>query len=517
MDAKCGRGRLALGALLTLGITLWPASLASQEAADVAPEAGSGVSSEVTEALEDLTSWVGGNAVPLLAGLLVYLALLFAIRRATSGGLRRADELYEQIETLAGRLEEIQGPEKTPEEQAALARERERQEERNQALTKEAKGLRRRAETVRGTAAWVLGVALVVFIVMLFVTRGGFESLGGLRSPEALGAIGGWLMQRVVKIAVIVIALLIAMRLVRVITGRLERVVSDRDDTTLTEAEMRAHTLANVINSTAAVILTIVGIVMILEVFGLPIAPVLAGVGIVGLAVGFGAQSLVKDFISGFFLLVENHYRVGDVVKIAGIGGLVERITLRATYLRDLSGSVHVIPNGEISTVMNMTFQWSRHVAEIGTSYDADPDRVIEILHRVGADMRQEEPWSEKITEDPEVLGLDGFGDSALVFKVLLKTRPLQQWAVGREYNRRVFYALGEAGIEIPFPHRTTYLRMENGEALRLLLDQSDQSPGALDARPTSTRTHIPQPVAEEASGGDLSEEQLGPPPEADH
>jgi small conductance mechanosensitive channel len=221
----------------------------------------------------------------------------------------------------------------------------------------------------------------------------------------------------------------------------------------------------------------------------------------------------VRDFISGFFILMENQFRVGDVVKIAGIGGLVERVTMRATYLRDLSGSVHVIPNGQIDTVTNMTYKWSRHVADIGVSYSADPDKVMEILFRVGAEMREEEPWDQKMIDDPEILGLNEMGDSALVFRVLLKTKPLQQWSTGREYNRRVFYALQQAGIEIPFPHRTMYLRMEEEETLKVLFGQPEDEEAAPPGMRRHIRRHIPPSIAEESGRSGPGSGSTEPPP----
>jgi small conductance mechanosensitive channel len=487
-------------------------SEAAIDGADSDPLTGGLTGAEA--ALDELSRWVGMNILPLLIGFFAYLVLQVGVRRLAAREQRRARALFDQVEPDTDRLEEAQGVERTAEEERAQQTAREERERRNQELATRARDIERGANRFRDIASLTLNAGITAFVLFMFISESGFQETKALRSPEVLGQIGTLVGQHLIKVALIIFGLMLLMRLVRAVTGRIDRAVTDDDDTTMTEVEMRAHTLVNVINSTAGVVLVLLGTVMILQVLGAPIAPVLAGVGIVGLAIGFGAQSLVKDFISGFFLLVENHYRVGDVVKIADIGGLVEKITLRATYLRDLSGSVHIIPNGQISTVTNMTFKWSRHVAEIGVAYGADPDKVIEILRDVGAQMRREEPWDFKMSEDPEVLGLDQFADSALIFKVILKTRPLQQWAVGREYKRRIFYAFKKAGIEIPFPHRTTYLRMEEGESMRFTLDQAGAPiPVASAEELMGKRTpHIPKAVAEESGQSDLSEEDMGPP-----
>ncbi|MGB2696402.1 MAG: mechanosensitive ion channel family protein, partial [Candidatus Zixiibacteriota bacterium] len=191
---------------------------------------------------------------------------------------------------------------------------------------------------------------------------------------------------------------------------------------------------------------------------GLDIGPILAGAGILGLAVGFGAQTLVKDVISGFFILMEDQYRVGDVVEVAGIGGLVEQMSLRVTILRDLEGKVHYIPNGSISTATNMTKEWSRAVLDIGVAYKEDPDVVMNVLREVGDEMKKDPAYSSVILEPLQILGVSDFADSAVVIKVMFKTLPLKQWDVGREFRRRVKKTFDAKGIEIPFPHVTLYM-----------------------------------------------------------
>jgi small-conductance mechanosensitive channel len=197
---------------------------------------------------------------------------------------------------------------------------------------------------------------------------------------------------------------------------------------------------------------------MILREFGVDIAPILAGVGVAGLAIGFGAQSLVKDVLAGMFVLIENQYNVGDVVRLADTPGLVEKVTLRATTLRDLEGRVHIIPNGVIGVVTNMTKEYSKYVLDVGVAYKEDVDVVMAVLKEIGDEMAADSVFSKMITAPLEVLGVQDFGDSAVVIRVRFTTVPTQQCGVGREFRRRVKKTFDAKGIEIPFPHRTLYL-----------------------------------------------------------
>jgi len=224
-----------------------------------------------------------------------------------------------------------------------------------------------------------------------------------------------------------------------------------------TENEKRADTLTGLIRSTLMISLWAIFILILLKELGLDIGPILAGAGIVGLAVGFGAQELVRDAISGFFIILEDRIRTGDVVAINGTGGLVESISLRAITLRDLSGIVHTFQNGKINTLANMTKEWSAMVFDIGVAYKEDLDQVIDVVREVGEALKNDEAFSPKILEPIEIFGLDKFGDSALIVKARIKTLPIEQWGVGREFNKRLKMAFDEKGIEIPFPHRTIY------------------------------------------------------------
>jgi small-conductance mechanosensitive channel len=223
------------------------------------------------------------------------------------------------------------------------------------------------------------------------------------------------------------------------------------------EIEKRLDTLLGIVRSIIKIIAWAMIAMLFLRKMGIDIAPIIAGAGIVGLAVGFGAQELVRDFISGFFMLLENQIREGDVAIINGTGGLVEHVGLRTIVLRDLSGVVHVFQNGKVNTLSNMTKKWSGMVFDIGVAYKEDTDKVYEIMIQVAEELRADPDFENKILEPIEVFGVDQFADSAVVIKARFKTKPIEQWAVGREYRRRLKKAFDEQGIEIPFPHRTVY------------------------------------------------------------
>ena len=218
--------------------------------------------------------------------------------------------------------------------------------------------------------------------------------------------------------------------------------------------EKRQNTLEGVFISTLHIIIWLVGVFMILSETGVDTTPLLAGVGVAGIAFGFGGQYLIRDIIAGFFIIMEDQYRNGDVVNIAGIGGLVEDINLRRTVLRDLDGIEHHIPNGEIKTTSNMTKFWSRAHINIGVAYKEKIDTVIEVLNRLGKEMAEDPKWKNDIIKPIQVLGVDDFADSAVVVKVLGDTKPIRQWDVMREFRRRVKNEFDKLGIEIPYPHR---------------------------------------------------------------
>jgi small-conductance mechanosensitive channel len=224
------------------------------------------------------------------------------------------------------------------------------------------------------------------------------------------------------------------------------------------EYKKRADTLSAAIGYLISATVLVMGVLMILTLLKIPVGPLLASAGIVGVAVGFGAQHLVQDVITGFFILLDDEIRVGDVVQIADKCGLVERLNLRMVVLRDLAGNVHYVRNGKIDIVTNMTKEYSRYVFDIGVAYREDVDEVIEVIRQVDEDLRKDPMFGPDILEPIEILGLDQFAESAVIIKARTKTKPIKQWSIAREFNRRLKKKFDERNIEIPFPHVTLYL-----------------------------------------------------------
>ena len=264
---------------------------------------------------------------------------------------------------------------------------------------------------------------------------------------------------RLVRIIGIVVGAYVLMRIIRLAVLHLEQMVEDKDKTRMSEAEKRAKTLGKIIHSAGLVLVSGIAIMMTLSEFGINIAPIITGAGIAGLAVGFGAQNLVRDVISGFFLIFEDQIRVGDSVKINGTGGTVEAIRLRTTVLRDLEGVVHIFPNGEIKQVANMTKEFSYYVIDVGVAYKENVDEVMEALAQTGQELARDPELSSLILAPLEILGVDDFADSQVKIKIRIKTVPQKQWTVGRELRRRIKNTFDSRGIEIPFPHVSVYFR----------------------------------------------------------
>ena len=267
-----------------------------------------------------------------------------------------------------------------------------------------------------------------------------------------------WLTTSGLRVALILVGALVLVRLATFVTRRVEQAFEDNDPSTMNEREKQAATLGKVIRNLTRILVWGIALMMVLKELGIDIGPILAGIGIMGLAVGFGAQSLVKDFLAGMFVLIENQYNVGDVIQVAGASGLVEKITLRATTLRDYEGNVHIIPNGVIDVLTNKTRQWSRFVLDIGVAYKENVDEVMVVLKEIGDELAADAKFSSMITAPLEVLGVQDFADSAVIIRVMFTTQPVKQWTVGREFRRRVKNTFDAKGIEIPFPHTTIYL-----------------------------------------------------------
>jgi len=289
-----------------------------------------------------------------------------------------------------------------------------------------------------------------------------------------------WLVSELPGILVVIVIMVAVLRTVKFLLKRLKKTLIKRAQKReqagdAGEAEKRITTLVGIIHGAARVVIWTMVVMIVLEKFGVDIGPILASAGIIGLAVGFGAQELVRDVISGFFILLEDQIRIGDVAIINGTGGLVEKIELRTITLRDFSGVVHIVQNGKISSLSNMTKDWSAMIFDIGVAYKEDVQAVMDIMQQVGDGLQQDPAYRNLILEPIEVFGLNEFADSALVIKARIKTRPSEQWTVGRAYRQRLKKAFDERGIEIPFPHTTVYWG-EKIDPLRLDLKKENQA-----------------------------------------
>ena len=266
-----------------------------------------------------------------------------------------------------------------------------------------------------------------------------------------LTGMAGAAAQSAVRIALVLVGGIILARVLRALLIHLERALvraGERTGALVAATRSRVSTLTGVLRALALVVLWSVVTMICLSQLGLDVRPILAGAGIVGLAVGFGAQYLVRDVIAGFFLVLEDQVRVGDVAVVNGTGGLVETLTFRTIGLRDLAGTVHIFPNGGVTTLANMTRGWSGYVVDVEVPFREDPDRVIAVMRRIGDELRADPAHAPLILEPIEVFGVDAFKEASLVIKARLKTAPIQQWAVGREYRRRLVQAFAAEGIE---------------------------------------------------------------------
>jgi moderate conductance mechanosensitive channel len=252
---------------------------------------------------------------------------------------------------------------------------------------------------------------------------------------------------RLAGVLITILAGWILIRLTRILADRIVRLVEDDDPTHINEHEKRARTLAGIFKGVAKVAIIIVSALTVMAQLYIPTAPLIASAGVVGLAISFGAQNLIRDVISGFFILLENQYKVGDVIRAAGVSGTVEDMNLRVTVLRDTDGAAHFIPNGEIKLVSNLAKEWSRAVINVGVAYTENTDRVLELLKEAGNELMKESRWSSLILESPQVLGIESLDQNQITIRILIKTRPLKQWEVGREFRRRVKNTFDTHGV----------------------------------------------------------------------
>jgi small conductance mechanosensitive channel len=303
----------------------------------------------------------------------------------------------------------------------------------------------------RGTLRMLRVVTfLVIFALFAFpaLRLAGVDPKVGLNPQE----LGRWAAATGLRIAAILLLAFLVARIVSTVILRAERDMSVGTGLDALERRKRAQTIARVVRRALGGLIWTTAVLIVLRELDVDITPVLTGAGIVGLAIGFGAQTLVRDIISGFFLIVEDQVRVGDVAMVNGTGGLVEQINLRTIILRDFEGTVHVFPNGEVKTLANRTKDFSYYVVDLGMDYDADVDRVMALVHEAGREMEADPAFGPSILAPVEVVGVDDFKDSSVTLRFRIKTVPLKQWEVGRELRRRVKRTLEREGIRIPFP-----------------------------------------------------------------
>ncbi|MBT5050229.1 MAG: mechanosensitive ion channel [Rhodospirillaceae bacterium] len=341
-------------------------------------------------------------------------------------------------------------------------------------------------------------ISIVIGAITLFAV---FEAWGIDSSAWLATPLG----QRIASSAVtIAFMLVVTIVVLEVSSALIERYLS-RDGAAVSS---RARTLLPLLRTTLLVVLVTLFLLVTLSELGLNIAPLLAGAGVIGLAIGFGAQTLMKDIITGMFILVEDQLAVGDVVKVGSHAGVVETMTLRTIRLRDLAGTVHVVPFSEVTTLENMTKDFSRYVFEVGVAYREDTDTVVEALKQVGDDLLQDEAFKDLIISPLEVLGVDSFGDNAVIIKARITTQPIKQWQVGREFNRRMKKHFDALGIEIPFPHRTIYFGEDReGEApvarVAMVDGNKDRSTAPQKSLPESPRGDASVAATPETGGVD--------------
>ncbi|MCJ7471715.1 MAG: mechanosensitive ion channel family protein [Actinobacteria bacterium] len=265
-----------------------------------------------------------------------------------------------------------------------------------------------------------------------------------------------------INIAIIIGALVVLVVIVSIVRRRLTRFFERKIPEDRMLIRKRTLTFNSVISNLVIVVAFIAAALIVAEQLGISVTPLLAGAGVAGIVFGFGAQNLIKDIINGVFILFEQWYQVDDVVTVAGITGSVERFNLRTTVLRDIEGTVHYIPNGEISMLGNRTQLWSRAVVDVGVHYDEDLDRVVGVLEEIFDEIMNDKKYKKMILERPSILGDDGIselGDSAIIFKLVCKVKPGEQWNIARQLRKRIKDKFDEVGIEIPYPCTNIYMR----------------------------------------------------------
>ena len=318
-----------------------------------------------------------------------------------------------------------------------------------------------RARTGAVSRATVRLTRLLVFAIAMVLLASPALELAGINPTIGLGRyeIGRWAARAGVRIALILLGAVAVNRVIGSLIRRAENELRSETAMSTRAAQQRAQTLAASLSRLLSVVVWSVTLLMVLRELDVDITPILTGAGILGLAVGFGAQTLVRDVISGFFFIIEDYVRVGDVAVVNGTGGQVEEINLRTMVLRDVEGVVHIFPNGEIKTLANRTRDFAYYVIDLPMDYGDDTDTVIAAARAAGDDLRADPAWTKDILEPLEVMGVDAFASSQVTLKIRIRTVPGRQWDVGRELRRRIKKLFDERGIRMPFPQMTVYVK----------------------------------------------------------
>ncbi|MBC8389211.1 MAG: mechanosensitive ion channel family protein [Actinobacteria bacterium] len=264
------------------------------------------------------------------------------------------------------------------------------------------------------------------------------------------------------NIVIVIAVLLVVILLVRIVALRMRRLVDKKISDEKMVIKKRTYTFTSVVSNLIIVVASVAAILIIADQIGISVTPLLAGAGVAGIVIGFGAQSLIKDLINGTFILLEQWYQINDIVTIGDASGVVERFNLRTTVLRDLEGTLHFIPNGEINRLSNRTHTWSRALIEVGVHYKENIDRVVGVLEEVFDELVNDKKYKDSILERPEILGDGGvneLGDSAVKFTIICKVKPAQQWTISRQLRKRIKDKFDQVGIEIPYPCTNVYMR----------------------------------------------------------
>ncbi len=341
---------------------------------------------------------------------------------------------------------------------------------------------RARRETLQKACDTIIAALDIVVIAIIATAAVAItlerEGPQGIITPESIAT---WFVEHgLLVLAIAAIAYLLYRLATTVTPGLVQSSIASRGRGRKAREDLarRAQTLSGALTTVFAVVIAIAAGFMILTEIGVNVTPLLATAGVAGIAIGLGAQSLIKDMIGGLFILMEDQYNKGDVVKVAGIAGLVEDVTLKRTVLRDLDGIVHSIPNGEITTASNYTKEYSRLHLDVPVAYGEDLDHCIAVINKVGEDMAKDPMWGPKIRSAPQSLGVNNFGESGIDIKVLGDTKPMMQWEVTREYRRRLKRAFDREGIEIPWPHVKLYHGDHKGQKI-LCPNCQHSNPGA--------------------------------------